>query len=49
MEFDRNKLVEKYIFGSKKEPDQDIYKEVCKILQQEQKKAKRKEKKNGKN
>lgn len=41
MEFDRNKIVEEYI---KKQPNDDIYKEVVKILKQEQKKAKRKEK-----
>lgn len=44
IEFDRNKILEKYI---KKQPDEDIYKEVVKILRQEQKKAKRKEKNNG--
>lgn len=44
MEFDRNKILEKYI---KKQPDEDIYKEVIKILRQEQKKAKRKEKVDG--
>lgn len=45
IELDRNKILEKYI---KKQPDEDIYEEVVKILKQEQKKAKRKEKKNGK-
>lgn len=35
-------LLEKYI---KKQPDEDVYKEVVKIFKQEQKKAKRKEKK----
>ena len=46
MELDRNKILEKYI---KKQPDEDIYKEVVKILRQEQKKAKRKDKNNGDN
>lgn len=45
MEFDRNKILEKYI---KRPLDDDVYKEVVKILRQERKKAKRKDKANGK-